>query len=357
MRGYHKALSAAGIAALICSPWIVPQAVQSTALLLRPDDVASIVEYRLSTQSPQQFQDAIDQALVDRDPELAASLLEVAANAPMPADLTQRVADAQGFDAGRIAGEIWDGVFKGDTSSEAALGGSLLADFTGAGDVRDLVLEGNNYLSNGLYDPVVLTLAIAGLAMTAATVLTAGGAAPARTGITVLKAAKKAGNLPAPLVSELTKISVNAIDRNALDQTINLTKSLDFSGAGAASGRILNPSALRTVTTLADDIAAIAGQSGYRAVNQSLNVATSTADITKLRRLAGTTGTKFRGILKVLGGSALSLAGLTFTLAGWAFSGLVWLVAAGFAVFGLVHLALRWILKGRKSAGKIQAPT
>lgn len=361
MKPFHAALTVAGVAAIASAPLVVPNAIQSVRLLMQPDNVAEIADYQLGMVPPESFQSNVEQALADGDPELAASLVEVAADlkVQLPSDLIQQVTDAQGFDAGRMVGEIWDGFLKGDTSSEASLGGSLAADFTGFGDARDLVLEGSNYLSNGTYDPVVLALSSVGLTLTVATVVTAGGAAPARAGVTVLKAAKKAGNLPAPLVRELSEVAVKAIDGPALDQAIAAAKRLDIPGAGAAAGRILNPAAAQKITQLADDVADIAGRSGYRAVNQTLSVAASTADIAKLNRLASATGTKFRGILKILGGSGaafLTIANVTMILGGWAVSGLIWLLAAGFALLGGAYRIIAWLYKRRRSAATASPP-
>lgn len=362
MKPFNVALTVAGLAALFSGPWVIPKAIQSAHLLAQRDDVVAIAEYQLSTVPPRQFQDAIDQALVDGDPELAASLVEVAAggDTPVSADLSQRVADAQGFDVGRTAGDVWNGFFKGDTASEAALSGSFVADMTGVGDARDLVREGNSYLTTGSYDPVVLTLSVVGLASTVTTYLTAGSAAPVRTGLTVLKAAKKAGSLPDPLVRELGELAVRSIDGVALDEAITAAKRFDYYGAGTAAGRILNPRTATTISKLADDVSGIAGKSGYRAVNQTLRAATSTADISKLRRLADATGTRYRGTLKILsgvgavGGVVLSVASFAIILGGWALSGFVWLLTAGFAIFGFAHRGITWMR--RRGAQQVSTP-
>lgn len=361
MKPFHVALTIAGVGALVSAPLVVPNAIQSVRLLAQPDNVAEIADYQLGMVPPDSFRSNIELALSDGDPELAASLVEVATDlkVQLPSDLIQQVREAQGFDAGRMVGEVWDGFLKGDASSGASLGGSLAADFTGFGDARDLVLEGSNYLSNGTYDPVILAFSAVGLTLTVATVVTAGGAAPARAGVTVLKAAKKAGNLPAPLIRELSEVAVKAIDGPALDQAIAAAKRLDIPGAGAAAGRILNPAAAQKITQLADDVAGIAGRSGYRAVNQTLSVAGSTADIAKLNRLASATGTKFRGILKILGGSGaafLTIANITMILGGWAVSGLIWLLAAGFSALAGTYRAIVWVQKRRRNTAGDSSP-
>lgn len=358
MKPFSIALTAAGVAALASAPLVIPNAIQSVSLLAQPDNVAEIADYQLRMVSPERFQSNIEQALADGDPELAASLVEVAADlkVQLPSELIQQVTDAQSFDAGRMAGEVLGGFFTGDTSSEAAFGGSLAADLTGFGDARDLVVEGNNYIINGTFDPVVLALATVGLTATAATWLTAGGASPARTGVTILKTAKKADRIPAPLLREMSEVAVKAIDGPALEQAITAAKRFDIPAASTAASRVLNPAATQKITQLADDAAGIFTQSGYRGFNQTLQVVGSAEDVAKMRRLSAVKKTKFRGTLKVLGSVSavsLTLGSIITALIGWTSSGVAWLVAAGFAIFGFAYRMIRVVRKWQRDRNNV----
>src|SRR5699024_4643412 len=115
MKPFHIALIVTGVAALVSAPLVVPNAIQSASLLAQPDNVAKIADYRLNMVPPESFQSNIEQALADDDPELAASLVEVATDlkVQLPSDLIQQVADAQAFHAGRMAGEVLGGFFTG----------------------------------------------------------------------------------------------------------------------------------------------------------------------------------------------------------------------------------------------------
>ena len=61
------------------------------------------------------------------------------------------------------------------------------------GDIRDVVREGKHLAMGEDTDRLILGLATAGLAVTAATYASAGGAAPVRAGLTLVKDARKVG--------------------------------------------------------------------------------------------------------------------------------------------------------------------
>jgi hypothetical protein len=320
--------------------FIARPAVEAGTMLMNPEDLEAVADYRLRTVDSLALAKAIEGALAGCDAELAASLIAVADDAELKVsdEIRQRVTDAQAFDLGCIGRDAWGGL-NGDTSSEAGFAAALAGDLTGIGDIVDLGREGGAFVMQKPYDPVVLTLAATGLVVTAATLGTAGAAAPARIGMTVLKAGKKAGSLPAPLVADLVALSRNAIDPAILDETLDAARRVDIPAAGSAASRLLRPKVQETVTRTADDVAAVFTTSGYRALNQSLKVAESTADISELRKLSDSMGSRFRGTLALLGRAVLSIADLLVTLIGWVLAGVVWLIGAGLAVLWFLRAA------------------
>lgn len=335
--------------------FVVP-ALRAYHLLFLQEDPAAIAEFKLRQLPPERFQAEIEAALDDDDSELAASLLEVTDQLAYPVDATlrQRIVDAQAFNAQRTLGDIWDGFAKGDASSEAGLGGALLADMTGAGDIRDLIIEGSAFLKGEEPDQVVLVISTVGVALTAGTYMSGGAGLPIRAGASVLKAAKKAGKMPEPLVNELTNLAKTSLNRQALDAAVDAAKRFDGPALAGAAGRILNEQATNKIKQAADDIASIHSKAGYRAVNQSLQVAESTADISKLRKLADATGKRLQGTLKLLGRAALEMGELMAKLIGWMTTALLWLLGAAWTLIRLFFLsvkhsirAVRWLSKPR----------
>src|SRR5439155_1317092 len=76
--------------------------------------------------------------------------------------------------------------------------GALLSaqdDLAVFGDIRDVVREGKHLAMGEDTDRLVLGLATAGLAVTAATYISVGGMAPVRAGLTLVKDARKVGRL------------------------------------------------------------------------------------------------------------------------------------------------------------------
>ena len=79
----------------------------------------------------------------------------------------------------------------------ASLSGTVAGDLFVFGDIRDVVREGKRLATGEEADQLVLGLAAVGLAVTAATYVSVGGAAPVRAGLTMVKDARKVGRLGA----------------------------------------------------------------------------------------------------------------------------------------------------------------
>ncbi len=122
------------------------------------------------------------------DQALPATLLErldtARAEADTPAMQARRCAE------GAIAGTMTDGI---------SVACTLAADFTVFGDLRDLVVQGSRWAAGQDYDRVLIGLSAVGLGATAIAAASAGVAAPAKAGLSVVKAAKRAGQVPPAL--------------------------------------------------------------------------------------------------------------------------------------------------------------
>lgn len=92
--------------------------------------------------------------------------------------------------------KIVEGIKRG-TSDE--LSGQLAAigsDFFVIGDLRDLAIAGKHYLHHEKIDPVLVALSTIGLAATASTLFTLGAGSVAKSGVSVLKLARKSKRMP-----------------------------------------------------------------------------------------------------------------------------------------------------------------
>lgn len=293
---------------------------EAIRLLAGPRDEAAVADYALSRQRPADYRAAIVAALAVDDEDLAASLaaLAEARGVALPETLRARVAAAEAAAFDRLGADAWNGFLTGDASSEAALAGAVAGDLTGLGDVRDLYREAGRFVSGEAVDPLLAGLAAIGLGASVATYATAGTALPARAGLSMLKAAKRAGKLSPGLARELTARAADALDKRAIK---GLASSLEGIGT---------------------DIATIGSKAGYRATLTALATAQSAKDLSVMARLSARFGKATRGVLALTGG-ALAVASVMTSATIWAVSLLTWLAAAGLAVTRLAWRLGRWL--------------
>jgi len=326
---------------------VLPQAEEGVRVLRPGASAEEIVAYRLRGVPPSAYAAAIDNALAGDDPDLAASVIALADNrdVAIPFDLRQRVASAQGFDAGRSLRDAWSGLTGGDAKSPEALAGAVAADLTGVSDARDLVHEGNAYINGQPYSALTMGLAAAGLVITGVTIASFGMATPARVGVTALKAADKADLLRPPFRRAITTVATDVVDGKAVKETIDLASAGDLSAARLALTRSVRAKPLATLTTTATDLGALAKGTGYRATHDVLKLADSPADISRFRRLGESLGPRFRGALVLVGGAALTTVGILASASGWLVAGFVWVLAALFTAYRVVRWCWRRLLR------------
>ncbi|MBP2301465.1 hypothetical protein [Azospirillum picis] len=140
-------------------------------------------------------------ALDEGDPDRAEEYFEVAGLVAVPVDpaLHERwVDETSGWKAAvRTAKRTADGFLTGEGEGTAGIMGALASDLTVVGDVRDLGEQAARMIRGESVDELAVGLSMVGVALTAGTVATAGTALPAKTGISVVKLARRTGRLTA----------------------------------------------------------------------------------------------------------------------------------------------------------------
>ena len=298
---------------------------KSLKFLTSSRDASAVADYALTARTPADYESAIAAAAKAEDEDLASSLLALADSrgvALPPATRTQ-VERAEAAAAARRGSDAWSGFLTGAAPNEAALAGALAADLTGIGDIRDLGVQAGNYLTGQQVDPLLTGLSAAGLGITAATIASAGMALPARSGLSVVKVAKRAGKLSPALGRDVAAMAAKAAQKQ---------------GARAAAVEL---------GTLGSDVAVIGTKSGYRTVLATLGSARSAREVGVIARLSERFGKATRGVL-VLTGGVLTFASVAGTAAFWAASLIIWLIAAAMAV-----ARLSWAI-GRRMFGPRQ---
>ncbi len=245
------------------------------------------------------------------------------------------------------------GLVTGNADDVASLSGTVAGDLFVFGDIRDIVREGKHLAMGEDTDRLVLGLAAVGLAVTAATYVSAGGVAPLRAGLTLVKDARKVGRLGEGLTQWAGRSAREMVDAPMLQHAV-------------ASGSVLRPgqtmSAIKAafraekagaLVRLAKDVGRVGEKAGFRAAQDTLKIAESPKDVARAARLAESRGGQTRAILKVLGRGALLLAAGAFDLALWVFGALLML-------FGLLssikatteRLTMAWLR--RKKARRLR---
>lgn len=328
-------------------PWALPAAQEGLRLVRGREDPAQLAELALSDLTPADMAARIEQALAGDDPELAASALQWAdAHAiPIAPDLRAQVAEANTDTAQalRAARRFGAGFLTGTPDDLAGLAGAAAGDLTVWGDVRDAAREGWHYSQGQPTDMLVLGLSAAGLALTAGTYATLGAGAPARMGLTLVKAARRTGRLTAAFAADLTRLARESVDLAALRRGAG---TLDAAALKAA----IRPQGVARLTRTLEDLGTVQAKAGTRAALDGLALVDDTADVARLARLAEKSGGKTLFILKSAGRSALVITGALLSFLWWGVGALVWLFALVAGLNGLCVSAAR-LCWGRLPSG------
>lgn len=309
-----------------------PHARQAGAMLAAQDDPALLSDIQLSSllrNNETLIAQNIDAALNAGDADLASSFLALAQDKQVNVsdEQARRVADAVAEENStpQFAKRFASGLVTGQADDVASLSGTVAGDLFVFGDIRDAVRESKHLVMGEATDRLVLGLAAAGLAVTAATYVSAGTATPVRAGLTLVKDARKAGRLGEGLAAWAGRSAREVVDTPALEQAV-------------ASGSVLRPGETATaikaafraekaggLVRLAKDVGRITEKSGTRGALDSLKLAEGPKDVARAARLAEAKGGQTRAILKLLGRGALLLLTGTFNLALWLLSALMML--------------------------------
>lgn len=333
-----------------------PHARDAYAVLAAQDDPAALSDAQLNfalRNKPAAISENIEAALAAGDADLASSFVELARerNIALPDELSKRVNDAVAEEnsTSGIAKRFATGFVTGNAEDVASLSGTVTGDLIVWGDIRDVFREGKHLAMGEDTDHLVLGLATAGLAVTAATYVSVGGAAPLRAGLSLVKDTRKVGRLSEGLVTWAGRSARDVVDTPVLQKAV-------------ASGSVLRPgetiSAVKAafraekagaLVRLAKDVGRVGEKAGMRAAKDTLKIAESPKDVARAARLAEAKGGQTRAIFKMLGRGALLLAAGAFNLASWLFGALIMLFGFLTSIKAMTErLTYAW-LRGKKA--------
>jgi hypothetical protein len=287
-----------GIAALLlgAAALSVPVGMHAARTVAAADDPVRLADLQLDKHfNADVARQEIEEALIANDNDLARSFIELADDrrVAIAPELRARVDDSEqhAAKASSRAASFARGFFTGKPEDVASAAGMLTGDMFVFGDVRDVVREGWRGYRGEEVDTLVLGLAGAGLAVTAGMYASGGAAAPARAGLSVVKAARRGGKISAPLV------------------------------------RLLKVETREGLVAFVGNLGKVQSRTGMRGALDGLKISQHPKDVAKLATLAAAKGTKTRAVVKVLGRGAIFLGTSMFTLASWMFWALFNLLA------------------------------
>ena len=339
------AFSAAACAAL----W--PHARESAAILVAQDDPAQLSDLQINSalrNNQSLVADHVERALAAGDADLAASFVELAKekNILVSDELLEQVRAAvtEANSASHFAKGFATGLVTGNADDVASMSGTVAGDLFVFGDIRDVVREGKHLATGEQVDRLVLGLAAAGLAVTAATYVSIGGAAPVRAGLTLVKDARKVGRLGEGLTLWAGRSARDLVDAPLLENAVEQASVLRPGQSIDAIKAAFHPEQAAGLVRLGKDVGRVGEKAGVRGALDTLSIAEGPKDVARAARLAESRGSQTRAILKILGRGALLLAAGAFDLTLWVFGALL-------ALFGLLssikatteRLTLSWL--------------
>jgi len=298
--------------------YVVPRAADALDAL---DDPSRVADHAMGDKfDATVVQREIEGALAANDADLAQSFADLAADRHVALDpsLVEKVkaATAEAATTRHKAQSFARGFITGEPDDMAALAGTTLGDLFVFGDIRDALREGTRLAMGQKADELVLGLASAGIAITAASYVTFGAAAPARAGLTLMKVARKTGSLGNELAGSLGRMVRQA---GFSEPAVAARVGRDAVKVERAGG-LLN---------FARDVGRVEKAAGGRAAFDGLKIAKEPGDMTRVAKLAEKEGSRTRAILKIAGRGAIMLVALAFDAS-------VWFLGAVFALLGFV---------------------
>ncbi len=311
---------------------VLPRGFEAEQLLLAQDDPVKLADRALDRS----FNGAvaareIEAALAIKDADLAKSFVDLARarNVALDPALVAKVeaAVATANSAAHAAESFTRGLITGEPDDLVGLAGTTLGDLFVFGDVRDAVREGTRYAMGEQVDELILGLACVGLAVTAGTYASFGAGAPARVGLSVIKAARRTGQISAGMVQWMGRSLREVVDWSALKRAMTGVSMTEPAVAVRAARQAVKVERAKDLIGVVTDVGRVQGRAGTKAALDGLRISEGPRDMARVARLAESKGGQTRAILKVAGRGAILLTVGAFNL-------FVWMVGALLTLFG-----------------------
>jgi hypothetical protein len=208
------------------------------------------------------------------------------------------------------ASKFANGFISGKSSSAAGIAGALGADFTVVGDVRDLHHEYKKLQKGEDVNKLIVALSGVGVGFTALTVGSLGTAAPAKSGISLIKLAAKTRRLSSRFQKQLLKLGKNVFDWKLFSRLVKEARQSKSITQGLkqiprAARQAYHPKAVEPLKVIATQVNNVRKSTSVADTLHLLKYVETTDDLRHLEKVSLKYGTQTKGIMKLLGKGAL----------------------------------------------------
>jgi len=205
------------------------------------------------------------------------------------------------------ASQFITGFFSGQSENAAGIAGAVSADFTVVGDVRDLHTEYKKQQNGEQVNELIVALSGAGIGLTAITVGSFGSAAPAKSGVSLIKLASKTRRLSARFQKQLLILGKRVFDWKLFSRMVkespSFTKTLKQ--IPRAAKKAYHPKAVDPLKTIAKQVNSVRKSTSITDTLYLLKYVETTDDLRHLEKISLKYGTKTKGMMKLVGKGAL----------------------------------------------------
>ncbi|WP_108658943.1 hypothetical protein [Acuticoccus kandeliae] len=252
---------------------------------------------------------------------------------PIAAETATALVEAQGTLATivRHAGDFAGAYVTGRADSAAGLAGAVVSDLTVVGDVRDIISEGGKAAVGEDYSEFLLTLAAVGLAAEGITIATGGSSLVFKAAVSVLKVAKRTGNLTLAFSQRLVRLA------RAAAKTAPGPATAAVRGGDDAALGLTRAAARAELGSIMSSVNTIAGNAGAADAVKLMRTVRTAEDASELATMSSRFGRRTRAVVELTGkttmrGFRAALRGMRLLVA------FLWSLAAWIA--GLVALRM-----------------
>jgi len=237
------------------------------------------------------------------------------------------------------------GFFSGESKSVVGMSGSIVSDLTLYGDVRDLKKEGSKYIEDEPYDTFILNISLVGIGLSASQLLSAGASTPLKVGASVLKVAKKTGQLTKPFTKVLSKRLSKTVDTKLL-KTLDFHSIFKLENSAKTIEKSIN---LKPVKTLFNDVNVIKTNTSMIDTISLMKYVDTPKELKKIGKISHTYKTNTKGVMKVLGKGALRAGKSVIKWTSKLIWGMIGLLASALGFIFMLWFKYRGVKKLRDS--------